>query len=636
MDFEFSPGLAALAGIIPLTIVYLLKPRPKKFVLPTLMFVQRIGQNVLDARRKLSNRINDPLFFLQLLTLIFIAFALAGPMVDDLAGDSRKVIFIIDSSASMSSDGRIEAAQEIAINNLGRKNTIIAAESIPMILAESLDAADAKEVLSGMEARNTGTDIPKTVLAVIGEKESENGKVIVISDFENWDGKAPETYVNIARTKNIELEFKQVGEKTPNYAIIAGHLTDRNDGTYEYTCTVKNFNDKSTKLDVRLESKSELFPTQKVRNSVTLGKYGTQQITFSNIRQGTSTVKILNKDAVPCDNSAYISIPEITPKRILVLTDQDPAVNRSALLTAVSLMQNTVVDVHYKLLDGLPSDYTMYDTIIVNCKYGPLPSKSARKIADYAKSGKELVVIGNGCLYNCSEMHGLYPVLPVSVKSFEEEGSHTVEAAGSGKNIFEDVTFEEIYVRKFLTTTPKEDAVVLAELKGAGKDTGPMVSTWNIYNGTTAYVGFSDAADNDPWNNFHTMPTYPVFWAKLLKYIWGVGEISETNVRTGRYQPLEHKTRIGTPTETVSSDFAYYDECGFYSLDQKTIAANLYDPLESNTYTSNRLHLEPEKEEDLKQEIRTQSPYKARKYLIYALLLLLVIENLIMFRRRII
>jgi len=635
MDFEFLPGLAALAGIIPLTIVYLLKPRPKQFILPTLMFVQRIGQNVLDARRKLSNRINDPLFFLQLLTLIFIAFALAGPMMDDLAGDSRKVIFIIDSSASMTAAGRIETAREIAINNLGRKNTIIAAESIPVILAESLDAANAKETLNSMEARNTGADIPKALLTVIGDKESESGKVVVISDFENWEGKAPETYINIANSKNIELEFKQVGEKIPNYAIIAGHLTDRNDGTYEYTCTVKNFNDKSIKLDVRMESKSELFSTQKVRNSVSLGKYGTQQITFSNIRQGTSTVEILNKDAVPCDNTAYISIPEIIPKQILVLTDQDPAVNRSALLTAVSLMPNTVVDVHYKLLEGLPADYTRYDTIIVNSKYGPLSSKSARKIADYAKSGKDLIVIGNGCLYNCSEMRGLYPVLPVNIKSFEGEGSYTIEAAGSGKNIFEDIAFEEVYVRKFLATAPKEDAVVLAELKGSGKGAGPMVSTWNIYNGTTAYVGFSDATDNEPWNNFHTMPTYPVFWAKLLKYMWGIGDINEINVRTGRYQPLEHNARIRTPTETITSNFVYYDECGLYKLDQKTIAANLYDPLESNTYTNNRLHLEPDKE-DLKQEIRIKSPYKPRKYLIYALLLLLVIENIILFRRRII
>lgn len=60
MDFEFSQGLAALAGIIPLTIIYLLKPRPKNVILPSLMFVRRISQNVLDSRRTISTKITDP------------------------------------------------------------------------------------------------------------------------------------------------------------------------------------------------------------------------------------------------------------------------------------------------------------------------------------------------------------------------------------------------------------------------------------------------------------------------------------------------------------------------------------------------------------------------------------------------
>ncbi|QCR17662.1 BatA domain-containing protein, partial [Methanosarcina mazei] len=83
MDFEFSQGLAALAGIIPLTIIYLLRPRPKNIILPSLMFVRRISQNLLDSRRTLSKRITDPLFYLQLLALIFLSMAIAGPLIED-------------------------------------------------------------------------------------------------------------------------------------------------------------------------------------------------------------------------------------------------------------------------------------------------------------------------------------------------------------------------------------------------------------------------------------------------------------------------------------------------------------------------------------------------------------------------
>jgi len=107
-------------------------------------------------------------------------------------------------------------------------------------------------------------------------------------------------------------------------------------------------------------------------------------------------------------------------------------------------------------------------------------------------------------------------------------------------------------------------------------------------------------------------------------------------INTGRYQAFDQKVAIKTPTETISSNFVYYDECGLYSLNQKTIAANLYDSMESNTFTEKRLNLTGENGEIHKVDLLTKSPDKLRKYLIYVLLLLLIIENAIMFRRRII
>ncbi|AKB35787.1 hypothetical protein MSSAC_1197 [Methanosarcina siciliae C2J] len=627
MDFEFSQGLAALAGIIPLTIIYLLKPRPKNVILPSLMFVRRISQNVLDSRRTISKKITDPLFFIQLLTLILLSTAIAGPLLEEVKADSEKVIIIMDSSASMTARDRVDAAKAIAIDSLAEENTIISAESIPVVLAKGLDADDAKGVIDSLEMRNTPADIPKAILTVVNEKENENGKIVVISDFENWAGRAPETYIRIANTRNMELEFRQVGDKTANYAIVDGYLKDRNDGTYEYTCTVKNFNNKSADLEVQLEGGTDSSGTE-VSSSVQLAGFGAQQIKFSNIPQGTSTVRILNEDAIPCDNIAYISIPEVKPKKVLVLTDPEETAGKSPLITVISLLP----DIQLEVRQTLPDNVTEYDTIIVNSKEKSLPTLDVLEIVAYAKSGKDLIVIGNECLYDSLPMHGLYSVLPVDIISVEDEGSHTIETAGSGKNIFEDVTFGEVYLRRFLVTTPKEGASVLAEVKG----TGPLVSMQNIKNGTVTYVGFSDTTGKDAWNNFATTPTYPVFWVKLLRYMWGVGDISETNVNTGRYQAFDQDVLINTPTETVSSSFVYYDECGLYSLNQKTVAANLYDSMESNTFTEERLNLTGENGEIKKLELRTKSPDKPRKYLIYALLLLLIIENAVMFRRRII
>jgi len=628
MDFEFSNGLIALAGIIPLTIIYLLRPRPKNFILPSLMFVRRISQNMLDSRRTLSKRITDPLFYIQLLALILLSTALAGPLLDDVKEDAQKVIIIMDSSASMTSPDRSSEARSIAIDSLGQENTITAAESIPVVLAKGLDENDAEKVINGMEARNTPSDIPRAVLTAINEKENEYGKIVVISDFETWKGRDPETYIRIANAKNMELEFRQVGNKTANYAIVDGYLKDSNDGTYEYTCTIRNFNDRSAELDVQLESNPDTASSSKVSNSVNLEEYGSQQIKFSNIPQGISTVKILNEDAIPCDNIACISIPEVKPKKILVLTDIGKAASKSPLVTAISLLPDVGVDVR----KDLPDNATEYDTIIVNSKNKPLSTNDALKIAAYAKNGKDLIVIGNECLHDSLQMHGLYSILPVDIQSVAKEGSYTIETVGSGTNIFDDVSFGEVYLRKLLVTLPKEDAAVLVD---AG-EAGPLVCMQNINEGTVTYIGFSDTTEADGWNNFATTPTYPVFWVKLLKYMWGIEDISETNVNTGRYQAFDQTLKIKTPTESISSDFVYYDECGLYELNQKTIAANLYDSGESNTFTEKRLNLTGENGAIQKEDLRTVSPDKPRKYLIYALLLLLMVESAVMLRRRII
>lgn len=628
MDFEFSQGLAALAGIIPLTIIYLLRPRPKNIILPSLMFVRRISQNLLDSRRTLSKRITDPLFYLQLLALIFLSIAIAGPLIEDVKADAQKVVIIMDSSASMSAPDRINEAKSIAIECLGQENTITAAESIPVLLAKSLSAKDAETVIDGMEAKHTPSDIPRAILTAINEKENEYGKIVVISDFETWEGRAPETYIRIANTKNMELEFRQVGNKTANYAIVDGYLKDSNDGTYEYTCTIRNFNDESVKLDVLMESGSDSGSGTKVSNSVQLAEYGSQQIKFSKIPQGISTVKILNEDAIPCDNIACISIPEIKPKKILVLTDSDQAISRSPLITAISLLPDIDVDVR----KDLPEKLADYDTIVVNSRYKPLPSHTVKEIVTSAKNGEDLIVIGNECLYNSSAMHGLYSVLPVDIKSVDKESSHTIETVGSGKNIFNDVSFSEVYLRKLLVTIPKKDAAVLVE---AG-EAGPLVCMHNINEGTVIYIGFSDTIETDAWNNFATTPTYPVFWVKLLRYMWGIEDISETNVNTGKYQAFDQTIKIKTPSDTISSDFVYFDECGLYGLNQKTIVVNLYDSAESNTFTEKRLNLTGENGAIQKEDLHTVSPDRSRKYLIYLLLLLLIVESAVMLRRGII
>src|SRR5574341_919749 len=115
VQFANQAGLYALLSIIPLIIIYLLRPRPLKIKIPSLMFLM------------------DPLFLIQLLVLTLVSLAVAAPfiMADEEAGGGHTVI-ILDASASMQADGRFEKAVAEAGKFLSSKNTIILAESVPV------------------------------------------------------------------------------------------------------------------------------------------------------------------------------------------------------------------------------------------------------------------------------------------------------------------------------------------------------------------------------------------------------------------------------------------------------------------------------------------------------------------------
>src|SRR5574341_828797 len=133
VQFANQAGLYALLSIIPLIIIYLLRPRPLKIKIPSLMFLMDIERKKrLNVFRKF---LKDPLFLIQLLVLTLVSLAVAAPfiMADEEAGGGHTVI-ILDASASMQADGRFERAAEQADKFLSSRNTLILAENLPVMV----------------------------------------------------------------------------------------------------------------------------------------------------------------------------------------------------------------------------------------------------------------------------------------------------------------------------------------------------------------------------------------------------------------------------------------------------------------------------------------------------------------------
>ncbi|MCE8423639.1 MAG: BatA domain-containing protein, partial [Candidatus Methanoperedens sp.] len=163
IQFANQFGLYALLSIIPLIIIYLLRPRPKKIKIPSLMFLLDIEKKKrLNIFRKF---LKDPLFLIQLLVLMLISFAVAAPfiMANEEAGGGRTVI-ILDASASMQADGRFEKAIVQANDYLSPLNTIILAESVPLMVMNEAPSGSAADALKKLKAKATTADLSSSIL----------------------------------------------------------------------------------------------------------------------------------------------------------------------------------------------------------------------------------------------------------------------------------------------------------------------------------------------------------------------------------------------------------------------------------------------------------------------------------------
>ena len=149
MGFENTFGLIALASLIPFILLWLRKPKPVDRVIPSLMFIleNRKRSKQYDFWRKFLTNL---LFFIQLLALIGLSFAIAEPFVKlpyDVSLENT--IVVLDVSASMQAEHgvRFENAIKEAKRSLRGRNSIIIAENIPLIVLEDESEEIASNIL---------------------------------------------------------------------------------------------------------------------------------------------------------------------------------------------------------------------------------------------------------------------------------------------------------------------------------------------------------------------------------------------------------------------------------------------------------------------------------------------------------
>ena len=162
MPFANTLGLIAFIGLIPFIILYLRRPKPRDRIIPSLMFLL---QNKKRSKQNdfLKKFLANLLFFVQLLAILGLCFAIAEPYIRVPYDVSlENTVIVLDVSASMQAEEsgtRFENAVKEAKKALSGKNSIILAENVPLIVLEDENENTAATILDNLEPKATTTKI---------------------------------------------------------------------------------------------------------------------------------------------------------------------------------------------------------------------------------------------------------------------------------------------------------------------------------------------------------------------------------------------------------------------------------------------------------------------------------------------
>ncbi len=624
MPFENPLALIALLSVIPLIIIYMLRPRPKVLAIPSLMFVLKLERERKRVYASLTKIVQDPLFLIQLLMLILLSIGAAGyyyTSQEPLSGEHT--VLILDTSASMQVDSRFDDAVKIADGYVSKKNSIILASDTPRLALDGDGASAAKDILSKVQPGAGTADLSAAITTGMRLLSKEGGgRIIVISDFTNSKGDDPVSSKNLAESYGISVNFVKVGKPADNIGIINGWI-EATDGKYGYTGVIKNYKDQNEKVEIETGTGSSGNSTS---FSLNVPAGGTKQFTLENLGPGITTVQLNVKDSLPVDNKAYISIPDTLEQRILYITDDGKLPSK----TALSLLPNSNLSV----VKAVPSSLDNYTLVVLAQKETPVASNSVDTIENYVRNGGNAVFIASGALAPEKTEVGLIKILPVKPTGIENEtnGTDLGVKEVQQSSITKDIRSDEISVHTYLNATERTGSTTLVALENGV----PILSYWQVGKGTVFYMGLDDELGDNTWNNFHNLPEYPVFWIKLVEWLGGTGDISEYNLNTGTLTSLSKTQEIRTPSKTFTSNHILFDEAGIYEISGKKIAVNLYNDKESNTTVDASNVVQRAVAEDKSNLVRADT-YTAKNditdYLIVVMFLLMLVEIMIVRRR---
>ncbi|RLM59293.1 hypothetical protein DVK02_00645 [Halobellus sp. Atlit-31R] len=546
-DAFLSPlGLAALLAAVPVIILYLVRPDPRRVPLPTLRFLTD-SDGTASSTPLLERLKRSALLLLQLLAIVLFATALATPYVPVSESETvEETVLVVDTSASMSVESggatRFDRAVAAARDATTSTTSVVAVDGDAAIRLRGGSAADAEETLSSLRP----TDAPGDLRIAVSRATSlagENARIVVVSDFAG--GTDWETAVQAARARGLTVDLRQFdGGGGDNVGIV-----DRRFSGERVTVSVQNFGAETATRRVSLGGE---------RQSVSLAPGDVRTVTLP-VPAGGGEIRLSPGDSLPADDVAYVAAPADAAVDVLLVTND----RNRYLTTALSLVDPVELTV-VEPPDPVPSPPAdAYDAVL----YSNVAGERLREA--HVAAGRDALAAGGGVGIQAQpslpvEAYGdLLLVAPGGV------GSNPTLARPAADELTRGITFPppERYVRGDL----RAGRALLATTDGT-----PILARDSQGGGRVLYYGYLEAD-----STFRYDFEYPIFWKRSVYALAGRESLAELNRETGERLAFGNETAIETPRGTLTASSVETTDAGYYTAGGVRYSASLLDPGES-------------------------------------------------------
>ncbi len=319
-----NPLSLILAGLaLPIIAFYILKVRLRRVPVSTLLFWEQIFEE--KKHRSLWQKLRQLLsLLLQLLFLGLLVFALADPIFRWQQAHARRVVLIVDNSASMNAvdvkpsrlgRAKTEALRVIEGLRAGDELALIAAGAFPRVACGPTDhERSLQSALASIVACDAPTHVDEAVLLArrLLSGSDKVPHIVVISDFGFASAKD--------LTGQADIELIAVGEKTANLGItrLQARRSLLDPIGYEILVEVQNASDEPASFRLELDLNDD--PIDVVPLSLAPGERSLQVFEKTSAEGGRLRATIDRADEFPADNTAWAILPRRARQKVILVT----------------------------------------------------------------------------------------------------------------------------------------------------------------------------------------------------------------------------------------------------------------------------------------------------------------------------